>query len=112
MLVGTEIITNRWRRLNEQSTAAPDHIPVHVLRTSEDQLGDIFSDIFCVSLSAVVVPTCLKTTKIIPVKTVPVNTHTHHHKVLCETVIEAHEGTAPKAAGSGPVCTPQKPDHR
>ncbi|KAI4885931.1 hypothetical protein NFI96_031190 [Prochilodus magdalenae] len=45
----------------------PDSIPGRVLRECADQLADVFTDIFNISLSTAVVPTCIKTTTIIPV---------------------------------------------
>ncbi|KAK3540139.1 hypothetical protein QTP70_026878 [Hemibagrus guttatus] len=38
-----------------------------MLRDCAEQLADVFTDIFNISLSSAVVPTCLKTTTIIPV---------------------------------------------
>ncbi|KAK3562816.1 hypothetical protein QTP86_009973 [Hemibagrus guttatus] len=45
----------------------PDNIPGRVLRECAEQLTDVFTDIFNISLSSAVVPTCLKTTTIVPV---------------------------------------------
>ncbi|KAI4883813.1 hypothetical protein NFI96_033225 [Prochilodus magdalenae] len=45
----------------------PDSIPGRVLRECTDQLADVFMDIINISLSTAVVPTCFKTTIIIPV---------------------------------------------
>ncbi|KAK3549467.1 hypothetical protein QTP86_001464 [Hemibagrus guttatus] len=54
-------------RLNPWKSAGPDNIPGRVLRECAEQLADVFTDIFKVSLSSTIVPTCLKTMTIIPV---------------------------------------------
>ena len=50
-------------------------LPGHVLRACADQLASVFTDIFNISLSESVIPTCYKQTTIVPV---PKNT-----KVTC-----------------------------
>ncbi|KAK3531741.1 hypothetical protein QTP70_027281 [Hemibagrus guttatus] len=54
-------------RVNPRKAAGPDNIPGRVLRECAEQLADVFTDIFNISLSSAIVPTCLKTTTIIPV---------------------------------------------
>ncbi|GAA6107150.1 piezo-type mechanosensitive ion channel component 1-like, partial [Tachysurus ichikawai] len=54
-------------RVNPRKAAGPDNIPGRVLRECAEQLVDVFMDIFNISLSSAVVPTCLKTTTIVPV---------------------------------------------
>ncbi|KAK3546754.1 hypothetical protein QTP70_033947, partial [Hemibagrus guttatus] len=54
-------------RVNPQKSAGPDNIHGRVLRECAQQLADVFTDIFNISLSSTVVPTCLKTTTIVPV---------------------------------------------
>ncbi|KAK3524860.1 hypothetical protein QTP86_010093 [Hemibagrus guttatus] len=54
-------------RVNSRKSAEPDNIPGRVLRECAEQLADVFTDIFNISLSSAVVPTCLKTTTIVPV---------------------------------------------
>ncbi|KAI5108115.1 hypothetical protein C0J45_1709 [Silurus meridionalis] len=54
-------------RVNPRKSAGPDNIPGRVLRECAQQLADVFTDIFNISLSSATVPTCLKTTTIIPV---------------------------------------------
>ncbi|KAK3511365.1 hypothetical protein QTP70_005288 [Hemibagrus guttatus] len=54
-------------RVNPRKSAGPDNIPGRVLRECAEQLADVFTDIFNISLSSAVVPTCLNTTTIIPV---------------------------------------------
>ncbi len=54
-------------RINPRKAAGPDNIAGHVLRDCAAQLTDVLTDIFNTSLSQAVVPTCLKSTSIIPV---------------------------------------------
>ncbi|KAL0194991.1 hypothetical protein M9458_008563, partial [Cirrhinus mrigala] len=54
-------------RVNPCKAVGPDSIPGRVLRDCAAQLTDVLTDIFNTSLSQEVVPTCLKSTSIIPV---------------------------------------------
>jgi hypothetical protein len=53
--------------VNSHEAGSPDGIPGLVLRVSADQLAGFFLDIFNLSLSQAVVPTCFKETTIVPV---------------------------------------------
>ncbi|KAK3507128.1 hypothetical protein QTP70_007960 [Hemibagrus guttatus] len=54
-------------RVNPRKSAGPDNIPGRALRECAEQLADVFTNIFNISLSSAIVPTCLKTTTIVPV---------------------------------------------
>ncbi len=54
-------------RINPRKAAGPDNISGRVLKDCAAQLMDVLTDIFNTSLSQAVVPTCLKSTTIIPV---------------------------------------------
>ncbi len=54
-------------RINPCKAAGPDNIPGCVLKDYAEQLTDVLTDIFNTSLSQSVIPTCLKSTTIIPV---------------------------------------------
>ncbi|KAK3549707.1 hypothetical protein QTP86_007161 [Hemibagrus guttatus] len=54
-------------RVNPRNSAGPDKIPGRVLRECAEQLADVLTDLFNISLSSAVVPMCLKTTTIVPV---------------------------------------------
>ena len=54
-------------RVNMNKAAGPDNIPGRVLKTCANQLVDVITDIFNISLSQESVPTCFKTATIIPV---------------------------------------------
>ncbi|KAK1792524.1 hypothetical protein P4O66_012462, partial [Electrophorus voltai] len=56
------------RGVNPRKAAGPDNIPGRVLRECADQLANVLTDI---SLSCTVVPTCFKTTTIVPVPKKP-----------------------------------------
>ncbi|KAK2899377.1 hypothetical protein Q8A73_012506 [Channa argus] len=62
----TAEVRKTLRRVNPRKSAGPDNIPGRVLRECAEQLADVFTDIFNISLSSNVVPTCLKTTTIVP----------------------------------------------
>ncbi|KAI5098259.1 gastrula zinc finger protein XlCGF28.1-like [Silurus meridionalis] len=47
-------------RVNPWKSAGPENIPGRVLWKCAEQLADVFTDIFNISLSSAVVPTCLK----------------------------------------------------
>ncbi|KAF7711715.1 gastrula zinc finger protein XlCGF28.1-like [Silurus meridionalis] len=53
--------------VNPQKSAGPDNIPGRVLRECAQQLADVFTDIFNISLSSAIVLTCLKMMTIVPV---------------------------------------------
>lgn len=53
--------------INPRKAAGPDNIPGHVLKDCAEQLKDVFTDIFNISLSQAVVPNCLKSAIIIPI---------------------------------------------
>ncbi len=54
-------------RINAHKSPGPDNIPGRVLRDCAVELTDVFTDIFNISLSQAVVPTCFKATTIITV---------------------------------------------
>ncbi len=54
-------------KAKRRKAPGPDNIPGRVLRDCAVELTDVFTDIFNISLSQAVVPTCFKATTIIPV---------------------------------------------
>ncbi len=60
-------VRNTLSRINPRKAAGPDNIPGRVLKDCAAQLTDVLTDIFNTSLSQAVIPTCLKSTTIIPV---------------------------------------------
>ncbi|KAI3364235.1 hypothetical protein L3Q82_011035, partial [Scortum barcoo] len=67
--------------LLSSSAPGPDGIPGRALKVcaDQDQLADVFADIFNISLLQSVVPTCFKETIIVPV---PKKTKILHHHAL------------------------------
>ncbi len=59
--VSTADVRRILLRVNMSKAAGPDNIPGCVLRTSANQLVDVITDIFNISVSQETVPTCFKT---------------------------------------------------
>ncbi len=56
-----------FKRINPHKAPGPDVIPGWALMVCADQLADVFTDIFNLSLLLSVVPTCFKKSTIVPV---------------------------------------------
>jgi hypothetical protein len=56
-----------FKQVNIHKAAGPDGLPGRVLRVCTDQLACVFTDIFNLSLSEYVIPTCFQQTTIVPV---------------------------------------------
>lgn len=54
------------QKINPRKAAGPDGIPGHVLRDCACQLSEVMCDTFNTSLSQAIVPSCLKTSTIVP----------------------------------------------
>ncbi|KAK3507180.1 hypothetical protein QTP70_009516 [Hemibagrus guttatus] len=75
-------------RVNPRKSAGPDNIPGRVLRECAEQLVDVFTDIFNISLSSNVIPTCLKTTTIVPMpKKSTVSCLNYYHPVALTPIM-------------------------
>ena len=68
-------VSKTFKQVYIHKAAEPDGLPGRVLRACADQLASVFTDIFNLSLSESVIPTCFKQTTIV---SVPKNT-----KVTC-----------------------------
>ncbi|KAK3543953.1 hypothetical protein QTP70_031863 [Hemibagrus guttatus] len=55
------------RKIDITKAARPDRVPGHTLKSCADQLAGVFTNIFNLSLQQALVPTCLKSTTIVPV---------------------------------------------
>jgi hypothetical protein len=53
-------VSTTFIQVNIHKAAGPDGLPGHVLRANADQLASVFTDIFNLSLSESVIPTCFK----------------------------------------------------
>ncbi len=75
-------------RVNPRKAAGPDNIPCRVLRDCAEQLTDVLTDIFNISLSQAVVPTCFKSTTITPVpKKSPVSCLNDYHPIALPPIM-------------------------
>ncbi|KAK3539269.1 hypothetical protein QTP86_032717 [Hemibagrus guttatus] len=84
----TADVRKTLHRVNPRKAAGPDNIPSRVLRECAEQLVDVFTNIFNISLSSAVVPRCLKTTTIILMpKKSPVFCLNDYHPVALTPII-------------------------
>ncbi len=67
MTLSPDSVRRSLSRINARKAPGPDNIPGRVLSDCAVELTDVFTDIFNISLSQAVVPTCFKATTIIPV---------------------------------------------
>lgn len=75
-------------RVNPCKSAGPDNIPGRVLRDCADQLRDVLTDIFNISLDLAVLPVNFKKTTIIPVpKKSMVNYHNDYHPTAVTSIM-------------------------
>ncbi len=99
--------------INPHKAAGPDNIPGRVLTDCAEQLTDVLTDIFNTSLSQAVIPTCLKSTEIIPTKEITCvlskrlpshSTDSNHNELLWEASHAQHQNQPPQHTRSAPVC--------
>ncbi|MCI4377016.1 hypothetical protein PGIGA_G00198560 [Pangasianodon gigas] len=64
--VSSAVVHKALRKINPRKAAGPDNIPGRALRACATELADVLTSIFNLSLSQNTVPTCFKTTTIIP----------------------------------------------
>ncbi|KAK3518498.1 hypothetical protein QTP70_001480 [Hemibagrus guttatus] len=64
--LSTTEVRSALSKVDPRKSAYPDGIPGRVLKACSDQLVQVFTGIFNLSLAQATVPTCLKTTTIIP----------------------------------------------
>jgi hypothetical protein len=60
-------LSKTFQCVNPTKAAGPNGIASRVLRACADQLAGVFADIFNLSLSQSVIPTCFKMTTIVPI---------------------------------------------
>ncbi|KAK2918358.1 hypothetical protein Q8A73_002729 [Channa argus] len=64
--VSTTQVHKALRKINPRKAAGPDNIPGRALRACANELADVLTSIFKLSLSQCTVPLCFKTTTIVP----------------------------------------------
>ncbi|KAK3517626.1 hypothetical protein QTP70_013434 [Hemibagrus guttatus] len=79
-----------FRIVNTKKAAGPDGISGQVLRACTDQLAPMFTEIFNLSLTQLVIPTCFKESIIVPVpkKTHPASLNDYHSVALTSVVMK------------------------
>ena len=60
-------MSKTFKQVNIHKAAGPDGLPGLVVRACADQLASVFTDIYNLSLTEYVIPTCFKQTTIVPV---------------------------------------------
>ena len=60
-------VSKAFKQVNIHKAAGTNGLPGCVLRACTDQLASVFTDIFNLSLTESVIPTCFKQTTIVPV---------------------------------------------
>ena len=59
-------VIKTFKQVNIHKVAGPDGLPGHELKACMDQLASVFHDIFNLSLTESVIPTCFKQSTIVP----------------------------------------------
>ncbi len=67
LVLQTHEVRRALNNINIRKTAGPDGVQGCVLQACADQLSEVFINIFNLSLSLCIVPTCLKSTTIVSV---------------------------------------------
>ena len=60
-------VSKTFKQVNIHKAAGPDRLPGRVLKACVDQLASVFTDMFKLSLTESVIPTCFKQTTIVSV---------------------------------------------
>ena len=60
-------VSKTFKQVNIHKAAGPDGLPGCVLKTCKDQLASVSTDMFNLSLTESVLPTCFTQTTIVPV---------------------------------------------
>ncbi len=86
--VSSAVVHKALRKINPRKAAGPDNIPGQALRACATELADVLTSIFNLSLSQSTVPTCFKTTTIVPLpKKSPPNCLNDYRPVALTPVI-------------------------
>ena len=87
------VVRSMFQRLNSRKAAGPDNISPCLLKLCADQLSNVFTDIFNVSLSQCKIPHCFKKSTIIPVpkKSTASCLNDYRHVALTSVVMKTLE---------------------
>jgi hypothetical protein len=80
-------VSKTFNQVNIHKAEGPDGLPGHVLKACAVQLTSVVTDIFNLSLTESVIPTCFKQTNIVPVpKKVKVTCLNYYHPIALTSV--------------------------
>jgi hypothetical protein len=60
-------VSKTFKQVNIHKDVGPNGLPGHILKACMDQLASVFTDVFNLSLTESVIPTCFKQTTIVSV---------------------------------------------
>ena len=81
-------VSKTFKQVNNHKATWPEGIPECILKACTDQLASVFTDIFNLSLSQTVIPTCFKLATLVPVpKSSKVTCLNDYHPVALRSVI-------------------------
>uniref|UniRef100_A0A3P9JDD6 Reverse transcriptase domain-containing protein n=1 Tax=Oryzias latipes TaxID=8090 RepID=A0A3P9JDD6_ORYLA len=87
LIISEHDVRRAFRRVNTRKAAGPDGISGRVLRACADQLAPVFTEIFNISLSQSVIPTCFKESVIVPVPKKPHPTSLNDYRPVALTSV-------------------------
>ncbi|KAK3513077.1 hypothetical protein QTP70_000956 [Hemibagrus guttatus] len=92
-IISEHDVSTAFRRVNTRKAAEPVKISDRVLRVCADQLVPVFTEIFNLSLTQSVIPTCFKESIIVPVpkKTHPASLNDYCPEALTSVVMKCLE---------------------
>ena len=87
LMVQEHEVRRELRAVNTRKAAGPDGVTGRVLRECADQLSGVFTEIFNLSLSKAIIPSCLKSTTIIPLPKKPVVSSLNDYRPVALTPV-------------------------
>ncbi|KAK2921577.1 hypothetical protein Q8A73_001062 [Channa argus] len=95
--VSTTQVHKALRKINPRKAAGPDNIPGRALRACANELADVLTSIFNLSLSQSTVPLCFKTTTIVPLpkKSPPTCLNDYRPVALTPIIMKCFERVVP-----------------
>ena len=103
-------VRRELQRVNPRKSSEPGGVPGRVLRGCADQLAEVFTSIFNLSLHLSAVPTCFKQASIIPIRKKPSITCLNDYRpvALTSTIMKCFERWS-EATSALPFRTPWTP---
>ncbi|KAK1788520.1 hypothetical protein P4O66_016944 [Electrophorus voltai] len=91
LIITDSDMRREFKRVNGRKVAGPDGICGRVLKACADQLAPVFTDIFNLSLTRGIVPSCFKRSTIVPKKPQPSCINDYRPVALTSVVIKCFE---------------------